>query len=279
MIIVIVVAAILIPVLLGLLFAGISARADKAVVDARKEVEKDTGFNPALTLGYEIKTDVSADEQVKQARLLAARQAAALPRGANARVGRLGESHLQTAWQGVERDPFTAAKIAQFHGWQGVKTGVVATPVAAATAPAVVAPTGKVALVPGKDYPVIEITDDMSPAEKRKARIANSKAKSAAVKAAKADGRVPAAPAAVSTAAGQAVQAAAPAAVPVSASSAVPAATPAAANLPPKPELVVITDGMPPDEKRQARIANSKAKSAYNKALKAAGIDPKSVTW
>jgi len=28
---------------------------------------------------------------------------------------------------------------------------------------------------------------------------------------------------------------------------------------------------------RKARIANSKAKSAYKKALKAAGIDPKSV--
>jgi hypothetical protein len=44
-----------------------------------------------------------------------------------------------------------------------------------------------------------------------------------------------------------------------------------------KPELVELTDDMSPDEKRQARISNSKAKSAFNKQLKAAGIDPKSV--
>ncbi len=50
------------------------------------------------------------------------------------------------------------------------------------------AAAGPVELVPGKDYPVIEITDDMSPDEMRKARIANSKAKSAAMKAAKAAG-------------------------------------------------------------------------------------------
>jgi hypothetical protein len=34
---------------------------------------------------------------------------------------------------------------------------------------------------------------------------------------------------------------------------------------------------MSPDEVRAARISNSKAKSAYNKALKAAGIDPSTV--
>ncbi|MCA9952169.1 MAG: hypothetical protein KDE48_21105, partial [Anaerolineales bacterium] len=43
------------------------------------------------------------------------------------------------------------------------------------------------------------------------------------------------------------------------------------------PDLTEITDEMSPDEKRAARIANSKAKSAFNKALKAAGVDPKSV--
>jgi hypothetical protein len=35
---------------------------------------------------------------------------------------------------------------------------------------------------------------------------------------------------------------------------------------------------MSPDEIRNARISNAKAKSAYNKALKAAGIDPASVS-
>ena len=45
----------------------------------------------------------------------------------------------------------------------------------------------------------------------------------------------------------------------------------------PKPQMIEITDDMPKDEMRKARISNSKAKSAYKKALKAAGIDPKSV--
>jgi hypothetical protein len=47
--------------------------------------------------------------------------------------------------------------------------------------------------------------------------------------------------------------------------------------MPPPPELIQITDDMEPTAIRQARIANSKAKSAYKKALKAAGIDPKTV--
>jgi hypothetical protein len=46
----------------------------------------------------------------------------------------------------------------------------------------------------------------------------------------------------------------------------------------PKPEYMEITDDMEPAEKRSARIHNSKAKSAYNKALKAAGIDPSTVS-
>ncbi len=50
-----------------------------------------------------------------------------------------------------------------------------------------------------------------------------------------------------------------------------------ASGAPPPPEMIEITDDMPPDEIRKARIANSKAKSAYKKQLKAMGIDPKSV--
>jgi uncharacterized protein YggE len=45
----------------------------------------------------------------------------------------------------------------------------------------------------------------------------------------------------------------------------------------PEPEYIEITDDMSADEVRKARIANAKAKSAYNKALKAAGIDPSEV--
>ena len=101
----------------------------------------------------------------------------------------------------------------------------------------------------------------MAPDEVRKARIANSKAKSAYKKALKAAGIDP-----------NAAAAPAPAAEPAAA-----VAEPAPANMPPPPELIQITDDMEPTAIRQARIANSKAKSAYKKALKAAGIDPKTV--
>ncbi|MBL1128013.1 MAG: hypothetical protein HND44_05860, partial [Chloroflexi bacterium] len=101
----------------------------------------------------------------------------------------------------------------------------------------------------------------MSPEEIRKARIANAKAKSAAAKAAKAAG-TPAAALSAEPGAPQPVAAAAPAATAVAIE---------------PPQLIEITDGMSPDDVRKARIANSKATSAFNKALKAAGIDPKDV--
>ncbi|HQF70452.1 MAG TPA: hypothetical protein PLH39_04135, partial [Promineifilum sp.] len=72
-----------------------------------------------------------------------------------------------------------------------------------------------------------------------------------------------------------AVAAPAPAAsVPAAAApvAAAPAA-PAAAGIP-APKLIDITAAMSPEEVRRARVENAKAMSAYNKALKAAGIDP-----
>jgi len=162
-----------------------------------------------------------------------------------------------------------------------------------AAVPAVPAATAATAAAPaaiGIEAPkMIEITDDMSPDETRKARVANSKAKSAFNKALKAAGIDP--KTVEIDADGNVVlpQAAAPAvtaAPPSAASYAAPAAESAAAGsgavdfaslgISP-PELLPITDDMSPDEIRQARIANSKAKSAFNKALKAAGIDPKDV--
>jgi hypothetical protein len=127
--------------------------------------------------------------------------------------------------------------------------------------------------------------------EIRKARIGNSKAKSAFNKQLKAAGIDPksvkiddSGHAVMAEGATQA--AAAPAAAPVQAAAEPVPAAPATAEsgtvdltalgISP-PELVEISDEMSPDEKRQARIANSKAKSAFNKALKAAGVDPKSV--
>jgi uncharacterized protein YndB with AHSA1/START domain len=155
-----------------------------------------------------------------------------------------------------------------------------------AAAPAVAAPVGQPATpqsVNVEPPELIEITDDMPPDEMRSARIANSKAKSAFNKALKAAGVDPSTVEIVDgkgvVAGGEPVAAVVPAApaaqaAPAAAPSAAP--SPAAANIP-KPDLVEITDEMSPDEIRSARIANSKAKSAYNKALKAAGIDPKDV--
>ena len=57
------------------------------------------------------------------------------------------------------------------------------------------------------------------------------------------------------------------------AAAAAPAPT-GGSNRPPAPALIEITEGMSPDDKRKATISNSKTMSAYNKQLKAMGIDP-----
>ncbi|MCI0397791.1 MAG: hypothetical protein L0322_23040, partial [Chloroflexi bacterium] len=122
-------------------------------------------------------------------------------------------------------------------------------------------------LVPGKDYQEIPITDDMSPEEVRKARIANAKARSAAVKALKAAG----APAGAPAADGEAM---APVAVAEPTAVAEPVAVggegiePVAGR---DYQEIPITADMSPEEVRKARIANAKAKSAAAKALRAAG--------
>ncbi|VAW29843.1 hypothetical protein MNBD_CHLOROFLEXI01-1361 [hydrothermal vent metagenome] len=259
MIFLIAVGVILLPVLFGGLLAWGSA-GFSAVVDVTKEEVENIGkgFNPSVTFGHEVKVDADPEEMLKEARLEAARKAASLPRGANMRIGRKGHVNLRSAGEALEEDAVTAVRIAMHHGWDGARTGAVEA-VAVAAAPVAAAPAGKIKLVPGKDYEFIELTDSMSPDEKRKARIANSKAKSAAMKAAKAAG----VPAAAPVAAGTPVAAAA---APVAQS----------VNIEP-PEMIELTDSMAPDEKRKARIANSKAKSAFNKALKAAGVNPKEV--
>ena len=257
-------------ILFGGLIAWVFAGTDTAVKKNYVNIEnKDKGYNQRMTFGYRIKVEDSSEDQVKEARLESARQAAATPRGANMRIGSKGASTLKTAGDkdALAHDPWSAAKIAQYHGWDGVQTGAVVVavaPGAVAASGAVAAPAGKIELVPGKDYEYIEITDGMAPDEKRKARIANSKAKSAATKAAKAaqqaGGVVPVAAAAV-------------AGVPAVAQPVVAAPV---MDIEP-PVLIEITDDLSPDDTRKARIANSKAKSAFNKALKAAGIDPSAV--
>jgi hypothetical protein len=289
-----------------------------------------TTFNPQVSLGHALPLGGSPKDQLAAAEILAAKRAASQPRGANMGIGRLGAENLQTARQGAADDPVTAVKIARHHGWDLFKTEApwlqpaAPEPTAAAAAPSARSIED---LVPGKDYPFIEVTDAMPPEEIRKARVANAKAKSAAVKALKEAGETaaPAAPAAATAAAptqaaaapqldyqeipitddmspeevrkarianAKAKSAAAkaakeagvaiPAAAPAPAAPAAPAPTaPAAkADIPsniPAPDYIEISDDMDPADLRKARIANAKARSAYHKALKEAGIDPATV--
>ncbi|MFO7678490.1 MAG: hypothetical protein R6X34_00405 [Chloroflexota bacterium] len=260
MVILIAVVAILLVILVALVLAVAVKGLDSAVIQSSSQLKAENkAYNPAMTLGHEIQAQGSAETQYREARQLAAKQAAATPRGANVQIGpQYKQERQRTAFDGLNEDPITAVKIAAFHGWDGVRTGIVAVDPAAAAAAAPAATSGgKTELVPGKDYLVIEITDAMSDDEVRKARIANAKAKSAAMKAAK-----------TAPESG----AAAPVAPTVSATTAAPVLA-AVAGLP-EPAYIEITDNMSPEEKRKARIENSKMKSTYNKALKAAGVDP-----
>lgn len=261
-------------ILLGVATAAIFVWLSRTVSETHLALEQEeSSVNPAITFGFEIPVNADVPEQLTAARKLAAKRAAALPRGANMRIGRLGAENTAPASKALEHDPQTAVKIAAFHTWQGAKigpprvSGVPDTPVARQAA---AAPTKKPEdLVPGKDYAFIEITDDMSPDEVRRARIANARARSAAVKALKQQGAAAPAP-----------QEGAPAGEPVvaQAQKASPAAPAVAAAGVPEPEYIEITDDMSADEVRKARIANARARSAYMKALKAAGVDPSQVT-
>lgn len=257
---------------LGILIAYLFVRLSQMVTENEVALEQASATtNPNMTFGYEIPVDADLQEQLAVARKIAAQRAASLPRGANMRIGRLGHSNLNTAGKSVEDDPFNAVKIAAFHTWQGAKVGppiggaAQAAPQAQQVAQA--APTKKPEdLVPGEDYPFTEITDDMSADEVRSARIANARARSAAIKALKEQ-------AAQAPAAAQQPAAATPA--PAAEEAAAPSAADAAAAAGiEEPEYIEITDDMEADEVRKARIQNARARSAYMKALKEAGIDP-----
>lgn len=258
-------------IFLGIGLAFLFVKLSQTVTSSQLAVESEkSSTNPSLTFGYEIPVNADVPEQLSIARKLAAQRAASLPRGANMRIGRLGDTNLQTAGKAVEHDPFTAVKIAAFHTWQGAKSGppiggtAEATP--AARQAARPAPTKKPEdLVPGKDYPFVEVTDEMAADEVRSARIANARARSAAVKALKEQAAAAPAPAAQAAPAGAAAQA----------ETAAPSAADAAAAVGiEEPDYIEITDDMAADEVRKARIHNARARSAYMKALKAAGVDP-----
>jgi hypothetical protein len=241
------------------------------VVAEQNAAEKEkSSYNMALTKGHKISVNAGIEEQLKEARTLAAKKAAVTPRGANVRIGQFGTKGQPTAFDGIEQDPISTVKIAQFHGWQILRTGATAGTQAAVAAQvgaqAVVSTRRPEDLVPGKDYEHIEITDSMEASEVRRARIANAKAKAAAVKALKAAGTGAAAPAASAPAAPAGQQ---PATQPQAAApAAVGAAEPVAGV---DYQVIEITDDMSPDEVRKARINNSKAKAAAFKAFKEAG--------
>ena len=344
-------AVIGISIILGTLLAIVFYGFSKAVTGQQQAQEQEIRqYNATLTMGYQIPVKADYETQLVSARKLAAKRAASMPRGTNVRIGQGTTEGQETAFEGINKDPVSAVRIARFHSWEGLRTGSVSvatgTTVAPSTAEAVAPVKSAADLIPGKDYPYIEITDGMSPAEKRKARIANAKAKSAAVKEIKAAG-AEVAPAVIAettpmakgetsalvqpvsasavhepvagvdytvieiiddmepadirkarianakakSAAMKAFKAAggsAPTtavdtpAPPVPAALAPPVAEEAQVTVVPadipSPEYIEIMDDMDPADVRKARIANSKARSAYNKALKAAGIDPASVS-
>lgn len=266
MVILLIVVVVFLVLLVGMLLAFLFTRLDRTVVTTRVSMAaEERAYNPGVTLGHRIKLEADYEEQLRQARLEAAKKAAATPRGANSRFGRDGQSTLATAGKSADIDAMTAVRVARFHGWDGVRTGApsvnaLAAAGAAPTAVATPVATPSVAAPTVPPPALITITDSMSPEEVRKARIANAKAESAYNKALKAAGS--GAPVAAGVA-----PAGAPAAV-------TQAAVPAAAAHIDKPRLIEITPDMAPEDVRKARVANAKAESAYNKALKAAGVTP-----
>ena len=270
MAIMLVVSVVFLVFLAGMLLAFLFTGLDRTVTTTQANMAaEERAYNPGLTLGHRVKPGADYEEQLKQARLEAAKKAAATPRGANSQIGRDGKSTLATAGKSADIDAMTAVRVARFHGWDGVRTGApsVNALAAAGTAPVAVATAAAASTIAAPAVPpptLIAITDSMSPEEVRKARIANAKAESAYNKALKAASS--GAPVAV---AGAAPAAAAQAAAPM-------AAAPAVSQIE-KPKLIEITPDMAPEDVRKARVANAKAEAAYNKALKAAGATPGAV--
>lgn len=256
-------------IIIGALIAFLVFQLSKAVRKEQYAVEMQRSrYNQPLTVGHKITVDANPDAQLKEARLIAAKTAAGLPRSANVSIGSFGSDKQPTASDGIASDPVSAVKIAQFHTWQGLAPGAssATTSTEPALAPTQTAPPTKSAddLVQGEDYPYIEISDDMAPAEIRKARIANAKAKSAAIKAL----RTMPTPAPAETASQP---------VSVEEPSESPAADVAPTSAVSEPVagvdylVIEITDDMEPSDVRKARITNAKAKSAAMKAYKKAG--------
>ncbi len=252
----------------GLMFLVVTfanaVKTNELVIETNEQLQK--SVNPRQTAGHAIAVKADYEDQLEDARIVAAKRAAALPRGGNMGIGRLATTNARknkkVTSKGLDKDPVSAVKIAQYHTWNGLQ--VVKQAAAATTARVGGGKTKQVKrkLKPGVDFEWKDI-GGLTGASKRQAIIANAKSKSAAYKALKASGQDMMVVADGAAAAGGV--AAAPAAPRI--------------ELPPAPDMIVITDDMDPAELRKARIANSKAKSAYNKQLKALDIDPKEVEW
>ncbi|MEM8861908.1 MAG: hypothetical protein AAGD96_26600 [Chloroflexota bacterium] len=265
------------------LFALMITRLDAAVAQNVVDIETDKQrYQPETTLGFSIAQDADKTAQFRDARQEAAKRAARLDRGANMRIGSQGSEHGKTTSDELTIDPVSAFKIAEYQGWTGMgdfanaqaaALGIGDAPVAATAAKII-----RKKLVPGKDYEIVAITAGMSAAEKRSARAANGKSKSAAYKVLKESGQhmveesIQTAATTTATAQVAGAAAAAPAAPVISGPSLEEVL--AEAGITP-PQLVEITDDMDAAKKKEVRLANTKAKSAYKKAIKAAGIDPK----
>lgn len=251
----------------GLMFLVVAfanaVKTNELVIEANDQLQK--SVNPRQTAGHAIAVKADYEDQLEDARVVAAKRAAALPRGGNMRIGRLGTTdarkNKKVTTKGLSTDPISAVKIAKFHTWNGLEVVKQAATATVARAGGGRTKQVKRKLKPGVDFEWKDI-GGLTGAAKRQAIIANAKSKSAAYKALKASGQDMMMVAEGAPAGGAAALPAAP-----------------RIELPPAPEFIKITDDMDPADLRKARIANSKAKSAYNKQLKALDIDPKEVEW
>ena len=86
MAVLLIVVVIFLVLLVGMLLALLFSRADHVVTHTRTAMAaEERAYSPGVTLGHKIKVQADYEEQLKQARKVAATRAAALPRGANSR--------------------------------------------------------------------------------------------------------------------------------------------------------------------------------------------------
>jgi len=97
--------------------------ANEAAMESGEKLR--SSVDPKKTRGHKIATAKKFKEKVLDARSLAAKKAATMPRGANMGIGRLGTTdaveNRKVSSLGVDDDPITAVKIAEHHTWNGLE--------------------------------------------------------------------------------------------------------------------------------------------------------------